>query len=52
MAYTDPSKAEQELHDHIKKALSDQETAPKAKHVRGTGKLGDGRPATGDGPAA
>ena len=42
MAYTDPSKAEQELHDHIKKALNDQETAPKAKHVRGTVN-GDGR---------
>lgn len=36
MAYQDRAKAEQELAEHVKKALSDQETAPKQKHVRGT----------------
>ena len=36
MAYQDRAKAEQEVLDHIKKALTDQETAPKQKHVRGT----------------
>ena len=36
MAYQDRAKAEQELQEHIKKALTDQETAPKQKHVRST----------------